>query len=97
MSIRPILALLAALAFSTEASRKPTTLALSPTRSRRALVKTLLGFNSSFATVNGIRLHYVAGGEATRCFCFRVGPRRGGAIKDYARARERHRVDLDPI
>jgi len=70
MSIRPILAtLLAALAFSTEASAKTHHAgAKSYKVSDAALVKTLLGFNSSFATVNGIRLHYVAGGEGDPVF-----------------------------
>jgi hypothetical protein len=33
--------------------------------SDEGLVKSLLGFISSFATVNGIRLHYVAGGKGS--------------------------------
>ncbi len=70
MSIRPILAtLLAALAFSTEASAKTHHAgAKSYKVSDAALVKTLPGFNSSFATVNGIHLHYVAGGEGDPVF-----------------------------
>src|SRR5258707_4052370 len=70
MSIRPILAtLFAALAFSTEASAKTHHAgAKSYKVSDAALVKTLPGFNSSFATVNGIRLHYVAGGEGDPVF-----------------------------
>ena len=70
MSIRPILAtVLAALAFSAEASAKTHHAgAKSYNVSDAALVKTLPGFNSSFATVNGIRLHYVAGGEGDPVF-----------------------------
>jgi hypothetical protein len=70
MSIRSILAtVLAALAFSAEASAKTHHAgAKSYNVSDAALVKTLPGFNSSFATVNGIRLHYVAGGEGDPVF-----------------------------
>jgi hypothetical protein len=70
MSIRSILmTVLAALAFSSEASAKTYhTGAKSYKVSDAALVKTLPGFNSSFATVNGIRLHYVAGGEGDPVF-----------------------------
>jgi hypothetical protein len=81
MSIRPILAtVLAALAFSAEASAKTHHAgAKSYNVSDAALVKTLPGFNSSFAIVKGIRIMSLAA-RATRCFCFRAGPRRGGAI-----------------
>src|SRR5260221_3424338 len=70
MSIRPILAtVLAVLAFSAEASAKTHHAgAKSYNVSDAALVQTLPGFNSSFATVNGIRLHYVAGGQGDPVF-----------------------------
>ena len=82
MSIRPILAtVLAVLAFSAEASAKTHHAgAKSYNVSDAALVKTLPGFNSSFATVNGIRLHYVAGGQGDPVFLLPGWPRRGGAI-----------------
>src|SRR5258708_10876688 len=70
MSIRSILAtVLAALAFSAEGSAKNQHAgAKAYNVSDAALVKTLPGFKNSFATVNGIRLHYVAGGEGDPVF-----------------------------
>jgi hypothetical protein len=67
MAVKSIVAVLCiALASTAEASAQTQApLAGTYDVSDEGLVKSLPGFISSFATVNGIRLHYVAGGKGS--------------------------------
>jgi len=67
MPVKPILAAVSIALASTAAASAQTQAAATGTYdvSDVALVKSLPGFTSSFATVNDIRLHYVAGGEGS--------------------------------
>ena len=67
LAVKSIVAVLGIALASTAAASAQTQAPLAGTYdvSDEGLVKSLPGFISSFATVNGIRLHYVAGGKGS--------------------------------